>query len=97
MKDGIVMLTPRFPRMALDYATRLTQVLIVSKIATGQRDESPTARRASSRCRTENAKSQRLLTFQVAATATRHVFIAAVRRVRCVWAEARWRWSLKML
>ena len=45
-------------------------------------------RAASSRCRTENAKSQWLLAFQVAATASRHVFIAATRRMRCVWAEA---------
>jgi hypothetical protein len=35
--------------------------------------------------------------FQAAATISRHVLIAAVRSVRCVWAELRWRWTLKVL
>jgi hypothetical protein len=52
---------------------------------------------ASSRCRTENAKSLRPSRFQAAATASCHVFIAAARKMRCVWAEARWRCTLKML
>ena len=35
--------------------------------------------------------------FQAAATTSRHVLIAAVRSVRCVWAELKWRWTLKVL
>ena len=53
--------------------------------------------RALSRCRTKNATRLRLVYFQAAATASRHVFIAAARKVRCVWADTRWRWTLKML
>ena len=34
---------------------------------------------------------------QAAATAVRHVVIAAARSARCVWAERRWRWTLKVL
>jgi pimeloyl-ACP methyl ester carboxylesterase len=52
---------------------------------------------ALSRCRTKNATRLGLTTFQATATTARHVFIAAARRVRCVWAEARWRWTLKVL
>ena len=52
---------------------------------------------ALSRCRTKNAKSLRLAYFQATATAARHVFIAAARKPRCVWADVRWRWTLKML
>jgi hypothetical protein len=37
------------------------------------------------------------LKFQAAVTASRHVLIAAARKVRCVEAEVRWRWTLKML
>jgi hypothetical protein len=36
-----------------------------------------------------------LLKFQAAVTASRHVPIAAARKVRCVEAEVRWRWTLK--
>ena len=53
--------------------------------------------RALSRCRTKNATRVRLVYFQAAATASRQVFIAAARKVRCVWADTRWRWTLKML
>ena len=35
--------------------------------------------------------------FQAAATAVRHVTIATARSARCVWAEVRWRWTLKVL
>ena len=52
---------------------------------------------ALSRCRRTNAKGLRLLKFQAAVTASRHVFIAAARKVRCVAAEVRWRWTLKVL
>ncbi len=52
---------------------------------------------ALSRCRTKNATRLRLVYFQAAATASRHVFIAAARKVRCVWADTRWRWRLKRL
>ena len=34
---------------------------------------------------------------QAAATAGRHVVIATARSARCVWAETRWRWTLKVL
>ena len=34
---------------------------------------------------------------QAATTAVRHVSIAAARSVRCVWADVRWRWTLKVL
>ena len=44
-----------------------------------------------------SARCQRLKNCQAAATAVRHVSIAAARSVRCVWAEVRWRWTLKML
>ena len=39
---------------------------------------------ALSRCRTQSAVSWRLEYFQAAATASRHVFNAAARKVRCV-------------
>ena len=38
-----------------------------------------------------------LLKFQAAVTASRHVLIAAARKVRWVEAEVRWRWTLKVL
>jgi hypothetical protein len=38
-----------------------------------------------------------LLKFQAAVTASRHVLIAAARKMRCVEAEVRWRWTLKVL
>ena len=34
---------------------------------------------------------------QAAAATSRHVVIAAARSTRCVWADMRWRWTLKML
>jgi hypothetical protein len=47
--------------------------------------------------RVVSARCQRLKSSQAAATAVRHVSIAAARSVRCVWAEERWRWTLKVL
>ena len=44
-----------------------------------------------------SAQCRRLKNCQAAATAVRHVSIAAARSVRCVWAEVRWRWTLKVL
>src|SRR5208337_123675 len=44
-----------------------------------------------------SAKCQRLMDGQAAATAVRHVVIATPRSARCVWAETRWRWTLKVL
>jgi|SRR5580700_3148569 transposase-like protein len=44
-----------------------------------------------------SAKCRRRKNCQAAATAVRHVSIAAARSVRCVWAEVRWRWTLKVL
>src|SRR5208337_5072122 len=52
---------------------------------------------ALSRCRAASAKCRHLRNCQAAATAVRHVVIAAARSVRCVWAEMRWRWTLKVL
>ena len=34
---------------------------------------------------------------QAAATTVRHVSIAAARKPRCVWADVRCRWTLKVL
>ena len=52
---------------------------------------------ALSRFRTKNAKSLRAPYFQAAATAVRHVSMAAARKARCVRADVRWRWTLKVL
>src|SRR5208337_2877695 len=52
---------------------------------------------ALSRCRAASAKCRHLRNCQAAATAVRHVVIAAARSARCVWAEMRWRWTLKVL
>ena len=38
-----------------------------------------------------------LLKFQAAVAVSRHVLIAAALIVRCVEAEVRWRWTLKVL
>jgi hypothetical protein len=53
--------------------------------------------KALSRCRRKSATALQLLKFQAAVTASRHVLIAAARKVRCVEAEVRWRWTLKVL
>jgi hypothetical protein len=47
-----------------------------------------------SRCR---QRCQPLKKCEAAATAVRHVSIAAARSARCVLAEVRWRWTLKVL
>ena len=52
---------------------------------------------ALSRCGRKSATGLQLLKFQAAVTASRHVLIAAARKVRCVEAEVRWRWTLKVL
>src|SRR5208283_6006077 len=54
-------------------------------------------RRALSRCQGKKATFHDLSGCQAAATAVRHVVIAAARSARCVWAERRWRWTLKVL
>ncbi len=53
--------------------------------------------KALSRCRAASAKCRRLRNCQAAATVVRHVVIATPRSARCVWAEMRWRWTLKVL
>ena len=53
--------------------------------------------KALSRCQGKNATFHDLSGCQAAATAVRHVVIAAARSARCVWAERRWRWTLKVL
>jgi putative transposase len=64
-----------------------------------QRFKSPgSAQRGLSHCHGASAKRRRLRNFQAAAaTAVRRVSIATARGSRCVWAEVRWRWTLKML
>jgi hypothetical protein len=52
---------------------------------------------ALSRCRAANAKRRCPSNCQAAATTVRHVVIATARNARCVWAETRWRWTLKVL
>jgi AAA domain len=47
--------------------------------------------------RTEHATNLRLCRTQAAATASRHVCIADALKARCVLAEVRWRWTLKVL
>ena len=42
-----------------------------------------------------SAKSHRVL--RAAATTSRHVCIAVALKARCVFAEVRWRWTLKVL
>src|SRR5258708_4775044 len=53
--------------------------------------------RALSRCRRKSTMGLQLWKFQVPVTASRHVLIAAARKARCVEAEVRWRWTLKVL
>jgi hypothetical protein len=55
------------------------------------------ARKGLSHCRAASAKHRQLRNCQAAASAVRHVSIAAARSTRCVWAEVRWRWTLKVL
>jgi hypothetical protein len=43
------------------------------------------------------ASGLRLTDFQAAATASRHVVIAAARCTRCDLADVRWRWTLNVL
>jgi hypothetical protein len=43
------------------------------------------------------SKKRPHLQFQVAATTLRHTLIAEARKVRCVRAETRWRWTLTVL
>ena len=56
-----------------------------------------TVEEALSRYRMKNTKILRLAYFQATATAACHMFIADARKARCVLAEVRWRWTLKML
>jgi hypothetical protein len=53
--------------------------------------------RVLSRCPRKSAMGLQLWKLQVPATASRHVLIAATRKLRCVEAEVRWRWTLKVL
>jgi DNA invertase Pin-like site-specific DNA recombinase len=51
-------------------------------------------------CHVANRRAQEFCAwadFQAAASASRQVFIAAARNARCVRADVRWRWTLKML
>ena len=45
----------------------------------------------------DKREASRLRNCHAAATAVRHVSIAAERSARCVWADVRWRWTLKVL
>ena len=53
--------------------------------------------RALSRYRMKNARGLRLAYFHATATAARHMFIADALKARCVLADVRWRWTLKVL
>ena len=59
--------------------------------------EQDLAQGALSRCHAKSASGLRLTDFQAAATASRHVIIAAARSTRCDLADVRWRWTLKVL
>jgi hypothetical protein len=52
---------------------------------------------ALSRWQRRSLRGHATLEFQAAVAASRHVLIAAARNVRCVEAEVRWRWTLKVL
>jgi hypothetical protein len=52
---------------------------------------------AMSRCRKKKTTILRLEHFQAIATAARHMSIADARKARCVLADVRWRWTLKVL
>ena len=71
----------------------------IAKLYLGKEDEAVAwlRRAALSRCQGKNAIFHDLSGCQAAATAVRHVVIAAARSARCVWAERRWRWTLKVL
>ena len=68
-----------------------------SAIAIGAVRVSKSVGTALSRCRAASAMCRRLRNCQAAVTAVRQVSIAAARSVRCVRAEVRWRWTLKVL
>jgi hypothetical protein len=71
-----------------------TQLVMLS-VAAQRNDRCLVA--ALSRYRNDDAKRDCCAELQAASTTSRHVPIAAARSVRCVWAEVRWRWTLKML
>src|SRR5271165_4560457 len=60
-------------------------------------DMPPAEQAGLSRYHSTGAKFRRLRNCQAAATAVRHASIAVARSARCVWAEVRWRWTLKVL
>ena len=76
-------------------ATRLAVVRPQTRPQSAQIDEAVDL--GLSHCHAASAKSRRLRNCQATATAVRHVVIAAARSTRCVWAEVRWRWTLKVL
>ncbi len=65
--------------------------------ADGREAFGPDFRRALSHCRAKSTRGLRLTDFYAAATASRHVVIAAARSTRCDLADVRWRWTLKVL
>ena len=73
----------------------------LGELALALRQESyrpdPIRRAAMSRCQGKNATFHGLSGCQAAAIAVCHVVIATPRSARCVWAEMRWRWTLKVL
>jgi len=76
----------------VNYLTAWQLLVVMGGLKPGE-----TVLMALSRCRAGSAKCQRLRNCQAAATAVRHVVIATARSARCVWAETRWRWTLKVL
>ena len=75
------------PRLMFIEATRQFAAMVVQITREG----------GLSRCCAASAKCRRLKNCQAAATAVRHVSIAAARSARCVWADVRWRWTLNVL
>ena len=80
-----------------DRNVQLADLSITGARIFGNAPRNPGERMVLSRCRTTNAKCRRFRNCQAAATAVRHVSIAVARSARCVWAEVRWRWTLKVL
>ena len=94
--------SPRFPCLMIDVAPKTSSVLSCSlpRFEIVPSLSLPPLECARGLCHIASAtgtKCRRLMKGQAAATAVRHVLIAAARSTRCVWADVRWRWTLKVL
>ena len=87
---GRFLVTKREADIASFKTPGLRNVLVTLPISmTGRSKRCGMSWTALSRCRAESAKCRCLRNCQAAATAVRHVVIAAARSTRCVWAEVR--------